>query len=474
MTTSPTPSPRASTAIAVLPFRYRGPAAQQQLAAGLSDELVDLLSTMNGLRVSSSGSTARLLGDGDRDPRSLGPQLGVAAIVDGSVQVAGERLRVAARLLDVESGFQLWSDRYETPLEHEFDVQDKLGKRIAEALRVELELLAHHGHATSEALELFQRARASASTWSFKGPTGAIAGFEACLALAPQFAPALSHLAIASVRAYFLPREQPDEPDWGALAEQAVARAEADAPELADTMLASAMLHAHNGRYRVAATALRRVVEQAPTFAAAHEYLGRLQLESGQPEQAIHHLDLAATLDPQLIFALPEIARYHALRGNFDGYERELERYGQGKSSNVALLLLRVRVASWQRDPERLRPHLLALLSSSAQTFSIVEIAELLVDTPSADTIVARIERVLLLARNPRFATLLRQLGAEVSGFHGHDDQAMRFVEQAAAGVLVDLDWLDRCPLLERLRGRPEWDATRQLVLARASAIWAV
>lgn len=469
-----TPAPRPSSAIAVLPFRFRGPAHVQPLAESLGDELVDLLSTMPSLRVTSSGATARLTHEGDRDPRSVGRQLGVDAIVDASVQVAGERLRVAVRLLDVSSGFQQWSERYETPVEHEFDVQDKLGKRIAESLRVELELLAHRGQATSEALDAFTRGRAAARTWSFKGASGAVAAFEACLALAPRFEPALAHLALACVRAYFVPQEQADEPDWAALAEQAVARAEAGAPELVDTMLASAMLHAHAGRYRDAVLALRRAIDRAPTFAAAHEYLGRLQLEAGQPELGIRHLDLAATLDPQLIFALPEIARYHALRGNLDGYEQELGRYVQSKSNNVALLLLRVRVWSWQRDPERLRPHLEALLSSSVQTFSIGEFSKLLIDSPSAETIAARVERILRMAPNPRFAALLCQLGAEISGFHAHDALTLRFVEQAAAGVLVDLDWLDRCPLLDRVRGRPAFEAARQLVLARAAAIWAV
>ncbi len=469
-----TSPPRPSTALAVLPFRYRGPVGPQHLAEALADELVDLLSTMQGLRVSSSGATARLAGEGDRDPRSLGRSLGVDAIVDGSMQVAGERLRVAMRLLDAHDGFQLWSERYEAALEHEFDVQDKLGKRIAESLRVELELHAHREHATSEALDHHQRARTAARTWSFKGPTGAIAAFESCLALAPRFEPALSDLALACVRAYFVPQQGPDEPDWAALAEQAVARAEAGAATRVDTLLARAMLDAHEGRYREAAKGLRRAIDQAPTFAGAHEYLGRLQLEAGQPEQAIRHLELAATVDPLLIFALPEIARYHALRGDLDGYERELERYAHGVSNNVALLLLRVRVASWQRAPERLRPHLDALLSSSAQTFSLVEFAKLLLDSPSPETIAARIERLLPFARNPRFAALLCQLGAEVSGFHAHDALTLRFVEQAAAGVLVDLDWLERCPLLDRVRGQPAFEAARQLVLARAAAIWAV
>jgi serine/threonine protein kinase/tetratricopeptide (TPR) repeat protein len=474
--TTGTPTPSGSRALAVLPFRYRGPESDRYVAESLSDELIDVLSTMKGLRVSGSGATSRFAADGDRDPRTIGRELSVDVIVDGTVQLSGPRLRVSARLLDVASGFQLWSERYDGELEDVFELQDKMGKRIAEALRLELEHIAHRGEAPAEAIEAYLKARASARTWDFKGPSGAVASYAACLALAPDFKPALAGHAIAILKAWFIPQQQPDEPDWATLAEQAVARAMVGAPELAETHLAAAILASHTGRYRDAAIELTRALQIAPTYAAAHEYIGRLQLEAGRPDEGVRHLALGYQLDPTLVFALPEIARYHALRGDLDGYREQIDRYlaNSGGGASVPAMMLGIRVASWYRQRDELERHVGQLLSASMETFTLGHFARLLIDPePSVDKVTAMMSAVLPLARNPRFAALMRQLGAELAAFLGFDDLAIHYVTEAAEGVLVDLDWLDRCPLFVPLRERHEWSHARQLVRARAEAIWA-
>ncbi|MCA9684210.1 MAG: protein kinase, partial [Myxococcales bacterium] len=137
-TSVPTPTTSGRT-LAVLPFRFRGPESERYVAETLSDELIDVLSTMRGLRVSGSGATARFADASERDPRTIGRELGVDVIVDGTVQMAGKRVRISARLLEVSSGFQMWSERYDGALEDVFELQDTMGKRIAEALRLKLE-----------------------------------------------------------------------------------------------------------------------------------------------------------------------------------------------------------------------------------------------------------------------------------------------------------------------------------------------
>jgi serine/threonine protein kinase/tetratricopeptide (TPR) repeat protein len=475
--TTGTPTPTRARALAVLPFRFRGPESERYVAEALSDELIDVLSTMKGLRVSGSGATSRFAAEGDRDPRTIGRELAVDAIVDGTVQLSGRRIRVSARLLDVAGGFQLWSERYDGELEDVFELQDKMGKRIAEALRLELEDIAHRGEAPAEAIEFYLKGRATARGWDFKGRSGAVASFAACLALAPEFKPALAGHANATLKAWFVPQQEPDEPDWAALAEQAVARAMAGAPELAETHLAAGTLAAHTGRYRDAALELTRALQIAPTYAAAHEYLGRIQLEAGRPDEGVRHLDLGFQLDPSLVFALPEIARYHAMRGDLDGYRREIERYQatSGRGADVPSMMLGIRVASWYRQREELERQVAALLSASMETFTLTHFARLLIDPePTPAKVVAMMARVLPSARNPRFLALMHQLGAELSAFHGLDELGMHYVTEAAEGVLVDFDWLERCPVLAPLRERPEWSHARQLVRTRAESVWVI
>jgi serine/threonine protein kinase/tetratricopeptide (TPR) repeat protein len=502
-----TPSPSAGRALAVLPFRFRGPESDSYVAETLSDELIDVLSTMRGLRVSGSGATARFADAGDRDPRTIGAQLGVDVIVDGTVQMSDKRVRISARLLDVESGFQLWNERYDGALEDVFELQDKMGRRIAEALRLKLEDIAHRGEAPAEVIEAYLRARQLARTWEWIGPQGALAHYERCLALAPGFKPALAGYAIACIRAWFRPAFDPDEPDWEALSAAAVAAAIAGASELAETQLAAAIHAVQYGRYGEAVDALRQALRIAPTYAAAHDYLGRLQVEAGRPEQGIAHLELALELDPELNFALGDICRHRALRGDLDSLDELMARYVErgGRPSDVAVASVRMRVAAWYRDTDRLAAmyaHLpvqmtatqglsnsTGLSSGSSANPTVtpnrgdapnrniaghaLAVFGESIFTNNFDGLRDRFDLVFAAAKNPRFAALAYQLAAEAAMYNGRDDIAMEYIQSAARGVLVDLEWLEYCPLFAPLRTRPEYEVARSLVRARAEGVWA-
>jgi serine/threonine protein kinase/tetratricopeptide (TPR) repeat protein len=487
-----TPSPTSGRALAVLPFRFRGPASDSYVAETLSDELIDVLSTMRGLRVSGSGATARFADAGDRDPRTIGAELGVDVIVDGTVQMSDKRVRISARLLDVESGFQLWNERYDGALEDVFDLQDKMGRRIAEALRLKLEDIAHRGEAPAEVIEAYLRARQLARTWEWIGPQGAIAHYERCLALAPGFKPALAGYAIACLRAWFRPSFSPDEPDWEAVSATAVAAALAGASELAETQLAAAIHAVQYGRYGEAVDALRQALRIAPTYAAAHDYLGRLQVEAGRPEQGIAHLELALELDPELNLALGDICRHRALRGDLESLDQLMARYVErgGRASDIAIASIRLRVAAWYRDADRLAamqnlmPTSLVNPASSpaivrpdgpirAMAGHALAVFGQSIVTGVFDELRDRFELVFGAARNPRFSALAYQLAAEAAMYNHRDDVAMEYIQRAAEGVLVDLEWLEYCPLFEPLRARPEFEIARTLVRARAEGVWA-
>ena len=119
-----------------------------------------------------------------------------------------------------------------------FDLQDKMGKRIAEALRVELQLFEHRKLADAEAIEHYLRARKAKIKWHLRGPTGAVAHYRAVLERAPDFRPAIAGLAVACMRAWAIPEGGADEDiDWAADAKQAVERAMSEAPEFAESRI---------------------------------------------------------------------------------------------------------------------------------------------------------------------------------------------------------------------------------------------
>jgi len=133
---SPVPAramPRSLPSVAVLPFRYRGRAAEAYLGISLAEELVHVLSRTQELSVLAASAT-QVVRD-ERDPRGVGAQLGADSVVDATVHAGGGTLRVEARLLSVRSGTLLWSNEFECPIETAPELQDRMGRRIAEALQ---------------------------------------------------------------------------------------------------------------------------------------------------------------------------------------------------------------------------------------------------------------------------------------------------------------------------------------------------
>ncbi|HWB74568.1 MAG TPA: protein kinase [Nannocystaceae bacterium] len=468
-------APMASAAtLAVLPLRYRGPADEAYLAETLTDELVDLLSATRGLKVMASGATSKYAGD--RDPFTVGRELGVDIVVDGTVQRGGSNIRISARLVDVASGFQTWNGRFDGELADVFELQDLIAKKIAETLRVELETDRHRGDAPPEAIELYMRARALTrqSSKRFVDVMAILPLYEQCLALAPGFAPALAGHASIALRAWFRPEERERHGERETVARAAVAAAVAGASQLAETHLALARLAVQDGRFRDAANALSEALRIAPTYPEAHEYAGSLMCEAGQPERGMKHLALAVELDPAAGLGLLVAARHSALQGDRAQAEAFLARLRASDVSPVnGLRVTALRIAAWFDDDARMR-ELFADPTTRVDGGPMFDtmLAAYFGETSPAE-VLALTEQGLARA-NPRFRTMVLQFATEASCRNDAPDIGWQALERAADDVLVDLHWLDRCPLLAPLRARPEFKALREKVKQRAEAIWQV
>jgi TolB-like protein len=126
-------------AVAVLPFaNLSGDRENEYFSDGLADEVITLLSRIPGLRVTARTSSFAFR-ETFRDVREIGSQLGVGAILEGSVQRSAGRCRVSAQLVDAKNGFHLWSDQYDRDIADVFAVQDEIAQAIARSLEVRLE-----------------------------------------------------------------------------------------------------------------------------------------------------------------------------------------------------------------------------------------------------------------------------------------------------------------------------------------------
>jgi serine/threonine-protein kinase len=181
--------------IAVLPFENRSGADDEFFADGVTDEILNALAQVQGLRVAARSSCFAFKGRHE-DPRAVGERLGVGAVLEGTLRRSGSRLRVTVQLVNVADGMQLWSERYDRELTDVFAVQDEIAAAIAKRLSVSLGETsgARRGTQNLEAYELMLKGRAhqlrrGRFLWS------AIECFEAAIALDPGYAEAMACLS---------------------------------------------------------------------------------------------------------------------------------------------------------------------------------------------------------------------------------------------------------------------------------------
>ncbi len=460
-------------ALAVLPLRYLGPPEDAYLADALGDELIDLLAMTRGLRVSASGATARFRDQ--RDARVVGQALGVHAVVDGTVQRSGSELRIVARLVDADTGFQRWSERFAGQLEDVFALQDRMAKRVAEALRVELVLAEHGAGASREAVEHYLRGRVLARDNEVTGVSlgAAIERFERARAAAPGFALPLAALADTTVRRWFV-AEQAEGERWAQAAQRAVEEALRGAPGLAETQLAAARLEATRGDFRAAALHLDAALEIAPTYAAAHEYLGMLQCDTGRSREGVQHVQLAHALDPTLGMGGLAVLRHHALVGDHEAFDDQLARVRQRPGvPTFAIDLFELRRFMWLGQLER-APAMRWPTVESGPVLAIVEPMRMALDAGvPADVLAEHLARARARTASPRLRTTWLQISVELLAMRKANALALDvLVELDAEGLLLDADWIERCPLLTELRREPAFVAIGERVRERADQIW--
>jgi serine/threonine-protein kinase len=464
-------TPTVKQGVALLPLRFQGPREHEYLGEALSEALIDQLSRVRGLRVPGSGVMARFRDE--RDPRTVGRELGVKTVVDGTVQCAGAMARVSMRLLEAESGTQLWSGRFEHASNDAFELQDRLVPRIAEELRTEVILAAWRVSTPPEALALYRQANTELHT-AFRGghDGGPLVLLESCLEQAPDFTPALALHAIASLRVLFMgPRVPAHDP--AAAARASVERALHLAPDVAETHLARAMLAAQENDWRTAVRSLRTALDIAPCHAPSLQYLGSIQCEAGRADEGLVRLRLAYDLSPTLVTALFELARCSALRGQMDDFRWAVERLAASPTHRTAAQTLRGRVAGWNRDMEELRRCRAAAADETdfVSRMTVRYASAVLGDEPVLE-LLPMFDQALAHTDSPRFISMMCQLATEILGLCGHAEKALEYFQRAADTALIDLEWIDRCPALQPLRALPGFTEGRRKVRARVEAIW--
>lgn len=184
--------------IAVLPFADMSPNRDQEVFSdGIAEELLNRLARVPSLRVPARTSSFAFRGSDD-DVREIGRRLGVQAVLEGSVRRDGDRLRVSAQLVDVATGYRLWSDTFNGEATGVFELQDEIANAIVDALRLHFAPAPEagaRGTRNARALEQYYRGVRLAAERTDRDLRDAVASFERAIREDSSFA--LAHAALA-------------------------------------------------------------------------------------------------------------------------------------------------------------------------------------------------------------------------------------------------------------------------------------
>ena len=307
--------------IAVLPFENlsRDP-DNAYFADGVQDEILTNLARIADLKVIGRISVMQYKSGIARDLREIGHQLGVANVVEGSVQRSGNRVRVNAQLVDARSHRQLWGQTYDRDLSDVFAIQSEIAKTIASHLQAKLssrEESAINRPPTSNitAFELYAQAKnILAIRNSRENLLQAASLLNQSVAHDPSFFQAYCQLAHTHDRIYFLGYDHT--PARLALAEAAIETAFRLRPDAGEAQLARAQnLYRGYLEYDAALAELEVAGQTLPNNAGVFELKGYIQRRQGKQEEAVRSLERAIELDPRDIFTLQQIGlSYHHLR----------------------------------------------------------------------------------------------------------------------------------------------------------------
>lgn len=287
--------------IAVLPFaNLSADADNQYFSDGLTEELINALARLHGLRVTSRTSSFRYRG-GDVDVRQIGRDLGVGAILEGSVRRAGERLRITAQLVNVESGYQIWSERYDRQMTDVFDIQDEIVTSIVDTLAPALLPAAKDAvKRSTENLEAYQLYLKGRYFWNQRSPAvvgTAIRCFEDAIALDPRYALAYAGLAdcYSILRVYGWTPTEHSRPR----ALEAVTKAIELGPDLPEAHLSKALYTFHfEKHWRQARQHFLDALSSPPPVATTAAYFALFLAAAYEFAEARKRIVVAVDLDP--------------------------------------------------------------------------------------------------------------------------------------------------------------------------------
>ena len=437
--------------IAVLPFENLSEdKSATYFADGIQDQILTKLASIADLKVISRTSTAKYKSKPE-DLKTVSQQLGVANVLEGTVQKAGEKVRINVQLLDARADSHLWAKTYDRDIQDIFAVQSEVAQEVADSLKAKLSPTEANTVATvptqdTAAFDLFLKGefeqRVANSNFRRESFDQAVRWYKEAIARDPNFALAIAQLAICQLRRHWLtdPLSDAELKETGEFARKALALA----PDLAEAHVAVGLFHYYGFReYEQALTEFQRALQIQPNNAVAISFVAYVHRRQGKWDRTLDELKRSSELDPRNPYAIGGLAETNIF----------LRRWKEAAEFAQRGLIL---------DPHEATCMRMLLLSSLNQTGNAQEPLRLLAAFPADDLLLPNTGTYdMMTGTRSEFLVLARN-------FEG----AIKALESSTAAAINERQRFAAKPMIRLLAGNvagsnPDAEKARELLEAR-------
>ena len=417
--------------VAILPFVDMSPARDQEyFCDGIAEEIISALCCVRDLRIASRTSSFQFKGR-SADVREIGRQLGVGAVLEGSVRKSGERVRVTAQLVETASGYHLWSESFDRDLSDVFAIQSEIAQRLLKALkptlsRREAAMMERAGTTDAEAYDLYLRGRSHLRYGTNSLPAAEM--FRRAIERDPRFAQAYAGLA-------------------SAIAVRGIWRLNVGAAEIEEALEAS-----------------RRALELDALLPEAYVARACLLTVQGKEEEAVRDFEEAVRLNPASYYTYYLYARHVFAMGRIEEAVRLYEaadRLEPGDYQVLAMLFGALRKLGQEARSREVGQRAMEAIERQLQ-LDADDARALQLGAVIAATM-GRRERAIELGERA-FHARPNEFGAAYNvacayAVMGERDRALAMLEQAVRFGRGNLGWIEHDPDFDSLRGDPRFES---------------
>jgi serine/threonine-protein kinase len=444
--------------LAVLPLKSLD-AGDNYLGLGIADAVIRRTSQTGGMIVRPTSAIRRYMTE-DLDALTAARQLSTDVVLEGSVQRAGDRLRVSVNLLRVGDGASLWADNFDLRTTDIFEIQDRVAREVASHLQLRIDpaqqaRLGRRPTTNPQAYEYYLRGLHRLDqrmSFSVAEKAGAIDFFNRAIAADPDFALAHAQLALAyAVGAVF---RQPGAPETDERARAEIARAQALDPDLPETALARAsLLKSRFGGFRGDEAVRVLLAAQRVDAAVGHADLTYNYTHLGLAELAERAGERALEIDPTSDYAKRQLIGAYEMSAQWDKRRAAQLRLFPSEPMDAWDLLTVGRLDDARRAVD------LGVASDSSNAFALARMKAVL-DAVQGDLRSAKAAIPSMLSRHPVKDPFYHHTAYYVACIYAaeaNSAEAVKWLREAVATGFLVYPLFERDALLDKIRKAPEF-----------------